>query len=71
MNRGQEARLRVVETAIRSSRTFIIAGTTICGEPLDVEAEMEELRREHGMTDADKVIIACWPGPKDKPAARG
>jgi hypothetical protein len=63
MSRGQEARLRLLESS-RAGRVFLIADWPPGNPAFDLEAEMERLRREKGMTDADTVLIASWPVPE-------
>ena len=71
MNRGQETRLRLLESSAPLGRRFFICDCPPGNPAFDLEAEKDRLRREHGMTDADEVVVVSWLPPQDEPAALG
>lgn len=64
---GTMRRLERLELARRINvpRTFILWDNG----PEHVAAETERLRLNHGMTDADQLIVATWLPVQDRPAS--
>jgi len=60
MNRNQEARLRLLESS-RAGRRFLICNWPPGNPAFDLEAELDKLQREKGLTDADEVVVVEWP----------
>jgi hypothetical protein len=69
MNRGQETRLRLLESESSAGRVFMLWDGRDYGSPFDIEGETERLRRGEGLTDADQVIVVRWRGPGEGDAA--
>ena len=57
MNKNQETRLRLLESATASTRRYFLFDESACNPAFDIEAAKEKLRMERGATDDELIVL--------------